>query len=183
MEKRVYILLSDTGTIFTRLIKLYTKKPYNHASIAFDQNLLEVYSFGRINPYNPFKGGFVKEDLQGDLFKQARCSIYCCTVTDAQIEKMNHYIHRIEAQAEIYRYNLIGLFAVALNKPFNRRNAFFCSQFVATVLLESNVIKFDKPLSLITPHDLQASPRFELIFQGKLSDFYTEVHPKMIHAI
>ena len=36
IEKKVYILLTDTGTLFTKLIKLYTKKPYNHASISFD---------------------------------------------------------------------------------------------------------------------------------------------------
>ncbi|MBO0995413.1 hypothetical protein [Bacillus sp. SD088] len=173
-EKKVYILLSDTGTLFTRLIKLYTKKPYNHASIAFDPNLIEVYSFGRKHPFNPFKAGFVKEDLHGKFFKQARCSIYCCTISDVELEKMNHYINRIAAHAEIYRYNLIGLFAVALNKPIKRKNAFFCSQFVATVLLKSNTIKFDKPISLITPHDLQESPRFELTYQGRLADFHTK---------
>lgn len=46
-EKKVYLLLTDTGTFFTKLIKLYTKKPYNHASISFDSELSEVYSFGR----------------------------------------------------------------------------------------------------------------------------------------
>ena len=62
-EKKVYILLTDTGTLFTKLIKLYTKKPYNHASISFDLELLEVYSFGRKTARNPFIGGFVKEDV------------------------------------------------------------------------------------------------------------------------
>ncbi|MED4476449.1 hypothetical protein [Oceanobacillus caeni] len=42
-ERKVYILLTDTGTFFTKLIKLYTKKPYNHASISFDSELSEVY--------------------------------------------------------------------------------------------------------------------------------------------
>ena len=47
IEKKIYILLTDTGTLFTNLIKLYTKKTYNHASISFDSELSEVYSFGR----------------------------------------------------------------------------------------------------------------------------------------
>ena len=38
-EKKIYILLTDTGTLFTRLIKIFTKKPYNHASISFDAEL------------------------------------------------------------------------------------------------------------------------------------------------
>lgn len=37
-NQKIYILLTDTGTLFTRLIKLYTKKPYNHASISLILN-------------------------------------------------------------------------------------------------------------------------------------------------
>jgi hypothetical protein len=58
-EKKVYILLTNTGSFLTKLIKLYTKKPYNHASIAFDYELSEVYSFGRKTARNPVIGGFV----------------------------------------------------------------------------------------------------------------------------
>ena len=47
MCKKVYILLTDTGTLFTKSIKTYTKAPYNHASISFDVGLEELYSFGR----------------------------------------------------------------------------------------------------------------------------------------
>ncbi|MDQ0175706.1 hypothetical protein J2S08_001540 [Bacillus chungangensis] len=32
MAKEIYILLTDTGTIFTRLIKLYTRAPYRCVS-------------------------------------------------------------------------------------------------------------------------------------------------------
>lgn len=53
-EKKIYLLLTDTGTLFSKLIKCYTKKPYNHASIAFDGELSTVYSFGRKKPKNPF---------------------------------------------------------------------------------------------------------------------------------
>ena len=62
-ENKVYILLTDTGSLLTKLIKLYTKKPYNHASISFDFELSEVYSFGRKKVENPFHGGFVKEKI------------------------------------------------------------------------------------------------------------------------
>lgn len=182
-KQKVYILLTDTGTLFTKMIKLYTKKPYNHASIAFGRNLMEAYSFGRKNPRNPFKGGFVREDIQGHLFQQARCSVYCCTVTDDELQKMNDYVDEMEAKKDLYRYNLIGLFAVIFNKPLERRNAFFCSQFVATVLLECNVVAFEKPLSLITPHDLQASPEFELVYQGSVAGFYTGTEMELMNAI
>lgn len=120
-EKRVYILLTDTGTVFTKLIKLYTKKPYNHASISFDSELSEVYSFGRKTARNPFIGGFVKEDIRKGLFKQADCAIYSFTVSEVQMQKINRYIKEIEAQKENYRYNFLGLFGFLLNKPIKRK--------------------------------------------------------------
>ena len=54
--KKVYIVLTQTGTILSRAVKLYTGKQYNHASIALDEELEELYSFGRVNPYNAFVG-------------------------------------------------------------------------------------------------------------------------------
>ena len=56
-------------------------------------------------------------------------------------------------------------------KPIKRKNAFFCSQFVASVLKESNVIDFEKDLSLVEPSDLPYSANFQLIFEGRLKDY------------
>ncbi|XKF67507.1 hypothetical protein LG329_11530 [Virgibacillus necropolis] len=178
MENKVFIILTDTGTLFTKMIKYYTRKPYNHASISFDPHLTDVYSFGRKSERNPFIGGFVKEDIQDGLFKQARCAIYCCEVTDIQVQKVNRYIKKIEAQKHLYRYNLLGLFAVTVNKQIKRENAYFCSQFVATVLKECGIIDFTKPLSLVTPHDLQEASNFQLVYNGNLKEFINQIEPQ-----
>ena len=171
-EKKIYILLTDTGTILTRLIKSYTKKPYNHASIAFDAELIEVYSFGRKTAKNPFIGGFVREDLHSVLFKQADCAIYSLTITNDEFQKMYRYIQEIASKKENYRYNFIGLFGVLFKKPIKRKNAFFCSQFVASVLKESKIIDFEeKDLSLVKPSDLTYSANFQLVFEGRLKDY------------
>lgn len=171
-EKKIYILLTDTGTLFTKLIKLYTKKPFNHASISFDQSLSNVYSFGRTSPSNPFTGGFVKEDMDSCFFKQANCKIYSCPVSTAQYQKMHSYIQKINEEKCLYRYNLLGLFALLLKKRVDRKYAFFCSQFVATVLQESECVDFSKPLSLITPNDLIKENVFEFVYEGNLGDYY-----------
>lgn len=171
MERKVYIILTDTGTLFTRMIKLYTKKPYNHASISFDPYFSDIYSFGRKNPRNPFVGGFVTESIHQGLLKKAKCAIYCCTITEQQYKKMNEYLHKMDVQRNRYRYNLIGLFAIAFNKEIERENAFFCSQFVTTVLTEGGVIEFSKHASHVTPYDLQQVPYFQLIYQGNFEDY------------
>ncbi|WP_205317643.1 hypothetical protein [Oceanobacillus zhaokaii] len=174
-EKKIYLLLTDTGTLFTRTIKMFTKKPYNHASFAFDSKLLETYSFGRKNPYNPFIGGFVKENVRSGLFKHAKGAIFSCTVTEEQMMHLKLFIQKIESQQHCYKYNFLGLFAVLFNKPIIRENAFFCSEFVATALYEASILRLSKPLSLITPDDLQQDEQFDLIYEGPLTNLFKGV--------
>jgi hypothetical protein len=181
-EKKIYILLTDTGTLFTKLIKLYTKKPYNHASISFDSELSEVYSFGRKTARNPFIGGFVKEDVNKGLFKQANCAIYSLTVNEVQIQRMNHYIKKIESQKGEYRYNLLGLLGFILNKPIKRKKAFFCSQFVATLLKECNIIDFGKSPSLVAPNDLQKVSKFQFVYEGELKGYLNKGIGENVHV-
>lgn len=177
---KVYILLTNTGTLFTNMIKSYTKKPYNHASISFDLELTEVYSFGRKTARNPFIGGFVKEDMKNDLFKQADCAIYSLSLSEMQYNRMRNYIQWMELQKDMYRYNFIGLFGFILKKPIKREKAFFCSQFVANVLHKCNIIHFDKPTSLIAPYDFQSLDQFQLEYEGKLHDYLsTNVDEKL----
>src|SRR5699024_11650887 len=84
--------------------------------------------------------------------------------------KMKRYIRKIDAQKEQYSYNFLGLFGFIIRRPIKRKKSFFCSQ-VASVLKESNVIDFDKPLSLIAPNDLQQVANFRLEYRGKLVDY------------
>lgn len=45
--KNIYIVLTQTGTLLSRIIKFLTQGQYNHASIGFDEELNYMYSFGR----------------------------------------------------------------------------------------------------------------------------------------
>lgn len=65
---KLYIVISQTGTVLSRFLKIVTRKKYNHASISVEDNLNIMYSFGRINPYNPVWGGFVKESPKSGTF-------------------------------------------------------------------------------------------------------------------
>lgn len=105
-ERSIYILLTNTGTLFTRVIQTYTKAPYNHASISFDRELTELYSFGRKHPSNPLNGGFVKEDIQTGTYSKypnTTCVIYELQVTEREVEKMKRVLHIfIRVPPEIY---------------------------------------------------------------------------------
>ncbi len=170
-NKKVYVLLTDTGTVLTRLIKLYTKSDLNHASIAFDEELEELYSFGRKHKTNPFIGGFVKENICSGLFKKAKCAVYSCSVTEFEYYQLRRNVKNIEKHQQDYKYNLLGLFGILLNIEIDRKNAYFCSQFVATLLDQSGICIFDKPLTLVSPKDLQEAKQLHLVYEGDLSAY------------
>jgi hypothetical protein len=179
-NQKIYILLTDTGTLFTRLIKLYTKKPYNHASISLDFELEEVYSFGRKTAKNPFIGGFVKENLREGFFTDSKCTVISCSVTDAQLNKLKALINKIKSQKDDYSYNLLGLFAIMFNKQLSRNNAFFCSQFVATVLQRCEIVQFTKPPALVMPHEFMEMKDFNVVFQGSLTEYFLTIECRAI---
>ena len=92
--KKIYIVLSFTGTILSRIVKLYTRKEYSHVSISLDKDLKHMYSFGRLNPYNPFWGGFVQESPNYGTFKRfknSKIKIYSMEVSDEELKIMGDY--------------------------------------------------------------------------------------------
>ena len=69
MKKNIYIMISQTGTNCSKIFQLFTRAPYNHASIALDEDLNSLYSFARQNLYIPLIAGFVKEDVNEGVYK------------------------------------------------------------------------------------------------------------------
>jgi hypothetical protein len=167
----VYIVLTDTGTLFTRMIKQFTRAPLNHASIAFDANLTEVYSFGRKEIHSPWRGGFVRENMYGLFFQHAQCAIYRCRISETQYAVMYERICRMLEQKERYKYNLLGLAALWLKIRYHRENAYFCSQFVASLFELTGVPLVDKPAYWVRPDDIARSPLLECIYRGVLGDY------------
>ncbi|PWU67594.1 MULTISPECIES: hypothetical protein [Gracilibacillus] len=173
-QKYIYIMLSDTGTLFTSVIKKYTRAPYNHASISFDSELKEMYSFGRKKPKNPLYGGFVKEDVLTGTFNQYRdttCVIYKLKVTNREIEKMKRILHIFIKNDDKFLYNILGVIGVSLKEPIEFSNSYFCSQFVAEILKRSGIHLWDKLPAMVTPDDFRTNERMQLIYEGKLYEF------------
>lgn len=173
----LYVLLTYSGSLLSRCIKLYTKEPYTHVSIALDINLNELYSFGRIHPYNPLFGGFVRENIVNGTyarFENTRFALYSLKVNDIQYRKLKKEIYKFKLNQEKYGYNLVGLFGVVLNVPVERKYNYFCSQFVATILKNSGINIIDKPTALITPRDFRKCEKLELVYEGILKSYRTK---------
>ncbi|UQZ34070.1 hypothetical protein C2I18_11335 [Paenibacillus sp. PK3_47] len=175
-ECSVYILLTNTGTLFTRLIQGYTRAPYNHASISFNRELSELYSFGRKHANNPLNGGFVREDIKTGTFSKypnTTCVLYELKVSGREVEKMKRVLHIFIRSRQKYLYNILGVIGIALKEPVEFSNSYFCSQFVAEILDRSGIKLWNKLPALVTPDDFRQSSRLRLVYEGKLSEYST----------
>lgn len=170
-DQKIYLLLTDTGSMLTRTIKLFTRQKYNHVSLAFDPALAETFSFGRKKADNPFIGGFIHEDVTSDFYSQAKCAVYALTVSEEQAKAMRGLVSSFEKEKDKYHYNLIGLLPAFFNKEWNRENYYFCSHFVSTVLLEGGVLQSNKPVTLMRPADVLEALPFEPLYEGILCHF------------
>lgn len=136
-SKKVYILLSKTKTVPSNLIKLMTREPYCHTSLALDISLDEMYSFARKGVYNPFNSGFISENIEKGIFgkhKGTRCAVYELKVTSKQYDRIQQELARFKKHPDRYGYNFMGVFSVFFHLAYEREYSFFCSQFVASVL-------------------------------------------------
>lgn len=167
-NKQIFILLSNPNTIVAKMIGLYTRAPYNHASIAFDPELSEVYSFGRKHPLLPIFGGFVKEDIHSRVFERATCAVYSFTVSEETYLQMRDYVRQFEENRDLYSYNFIGILGVILNMELGGKNSYFCSQFVSSVFQQAGIRLLDKSAGLTTPDDFSSCPHLKLTFRGEM---------------
>jgi len=170
-EKKIYVLLSNPTTLVAKMIGLYTRAPYNHASIAFDPELREVYSFGRKHPLIPIFGGFVREDIHSGVFEKATCAVYSCKVSAENYMRMRNFVKTFEDNDELYTYNFLGLLGIILNMELGGENSYFCSQFVSRVFQEAGVNLLEKSAGLTTPSDLCRCPHLQLEFRGRLESY------------
>jgi hypothetical protein len=172
MEKAtIYFIFTDTGTNLSRIINYCTRRSLNHVSIGFDRELTEVYSFGRTQPKNPFSGGFVREDIHSEFLRNSNSAIYSFDLTQSEYDDILAHIKRIEANKSNYRYNFMGLIGVLLQIEIRRKRAFFCSEFVATVVSNVESIELQKPSYFVTPSDIRDQIEMNLIYEGRLGDY------------
>lgn len=173
-QKTIYILLTYTGSLLSKVIKKYIKCDYTHVSLSLDIDLTELCSFGRLRPTNPFFAGFVKEDIKNGTyayFTNTKCCLYSIDVDIEQHNRLKEWIHRFRLEKDKYSYNLIGFLGVIINRPIYRRYSYFCSQFVAYILEQSGIKLFDKHPALVTPYDFQTNPRLNKIYEGRLMEY------------
>lgn len=175
--KHLYIVISQTGTILSKLLRIITKKDYNHASISLMDDLSLMYSFGRVNPYNPFIGGFVIESADFGTFKRFYNTKVIVLALDVSTEMHQEMTDALETMYECkytYGYNYLGIYLAALKIARRKKNCYYCSEFVREFLQKYDIYGLDNLKGIVHPMDFMKIPDSVNVYYGRLKDFKTE---------
>lgn len=169
----IYIAFVDTPGFFAGIIRRVIKQKYIHVALSLDPYLEETYSIGRRHPSVPLIAGFEKEDKYKILraFPDADymiCRIRCTTEQKKYIEQE---LNRAMEQRFSYHYTILGLPFILMNIPFYQKNHYTCSSYLARLLEQAGVCRWDKHFSLVTPKDFYEYEEKEKIFEGSLYEF------------
>jgi len=180
--KQIYIVLTHTGTALSTIIKYYTKDEFSHVSISLDEELEEMYSFGRLNPYNPFWGGFVHESIKNGTFKRfknTRTEIYSLNIEDEQYNRLVKIINHFKMNIQKYSFNILGLACVSIKRKIRRKNNFYCAEFVKHVLKSAGITSVAELPEIIKPEDFKKIEGLQLEYKGLLKKYIKRNKPKI----
>lgn len=159
-DLHIYIVVSNTGSAASEVISAFTKKQYNHASLAFDRELKTIISYnGGEKIYPP---GLNSEMIE--FFNKKDDSSLIVYEMDVTREQKTRLIEKVkDINKNGSAYNMLGL----VIKKSLRPNIMFCSQFVYNMLKHVGLEYFDKADGRVKPTDL-----VELDYHRKLKFCY-----------
>ncbi len=176
--KKIYVILSKTGTILSHIICATTGEPTPHCSISLDKELYRMYSFGRRTAYDIMNAGLVHERPDKNVFGRlvkTESVIYEIEVTPEQYRRAWEVTKAFWMEKEKYYYNYIGIVLAWIKYYPKVRNSYYCSQFVACVLQEAGIKVTDKDYLAVRPEDFRNSPMLKEIYRGRLQDYWKMV--------
>ena len=165
----IYVVLTDTKTLFSRLSKVVTRQPYNHVSLALDEDFSELYTFA-LTTGNSSLGGFkveTRQELEG-----MRYLAYKVSVTKHDWTRISNHIKSMVENPLGTTYNRFGLinliFDLDVFKNSDKSRA-ICSEFVANLLSDSGAEFIEgKKNHMLKPYDLLKNKRLEFFKRGVL---------------
>ena len=172
-KKQIYIVISQTGTILSRLLKIITRAEYNHASISLSPNLESMYSFGRKNPYNPFFGGFVHESPHFGTFKRfskTKALVLAVDISEETHKAIDEMISEMLLERKKYRYNYLGVLLAAIHISHRKANCYYCSEFVKYILQEFDIEGAKSLKPIVHPMHILSIPHTP-IYCGRIKDY------------
>lgn len=175
MKQYIYIVLSRTETGFARTLRRFGNLNYNHAAIAMDAELRELYAFARPEQYGYLTATLIRETTDRYLINAPQgipILVYRVPVTDVQKSQIREIIWEIMEDPQ-YQYNLFSVLTYPIFRGFHTYKAFSCVEFIA-YLLQKLGYDLRMPTYRCRPDDLRSILVEYIWFDGNLLDYIAE---------
>jgi len=148
-HKPVFIVLTKGKTpIISSGIQKVTKSEYSHASISFDPNLKELYSYN----FRKENLGFVMEKLE--TIKDVPITVWCFFAESEVVENMKKKVYDFKTHDTHYDFRMLPRFIRKKDvKPDDNEYNQVCSTFVDTILKAGN-INLVRDINMPSPADI-----------------------------
>lgn len=179
----VYIILQQGDSIISNPIQKITHSPYSHASISFDPNLKEAYSYGINNsPRGPI-GGLVKEDITKlPIRDKNKLEINVIFLKKSDWEKLKENVEVFARNVMQTSYGYINLIISHIFKiPMkNNKKHLVCSEFVDKILKLGDIDISNKDSSLVSPADMDKYGKENKKIYTVFEDIYEKLNVRRI---
>ena len=132
-----------------------------------------MYSFARVYTYNPFWGGFIRENpLEGTFFRfqKTRVIILEFDVDPTAWEDVEALMADMFRNRKKYRYNYRGLFLAAIRVHRQKEDYYYCSEFVRAMAIRLGIKGAENLPAIIKPiHFLDLPHR--VLYKGNLQEY------------
>ncbi len=173
-DKEIYIVVTQTGSIVSKILKKITGAEYNHVSVSLESDLHCMYSFGRRYKYFPWWGGFVRESTEyGSMkrFADASAVVMAIPVSSNTYDKVENELNVMLENKNEYYYDSIGLLLAGLKIIYKRERHYYCSDFVRELLVRFGIEDSDLFEPIVQPMHFLDIPDGNVIYRGRLCDY------------
>lgn len=170
----IYVILTQSGSLTSKLLRKITKDEFTHSSLAFDPSLNEMYSFARRYRSIPFYAGFVKESKDTGMLKKYKSSniqIIKLQIDTEKLQELQNTIKDMYIARKSYKYSFKGVLAAYFGKEYKREKYYYCSEFVKKMLVDSNVVDKSALPPVTKPIDFQKLENKEVVYAGPLDEY------------
>ena len=170
--KKISVCLTFSGTLYARAIRWFTKDKYSHVSLALEEEKDVWYSMGRKGKNKFWLVRFQVEDVRErflEWFPNTEVMILEREIPDELYYKIKVILDNYSE--ETTKYNYLGVLGVTMNKPIEHKNRYFCSELVANVLREVELLDIDRPPVLTKPMDFLDDDSYVMTYEGDVTGY------------
>lgn len=143
--KKITILLTKYSDWISTVVYHIAGHGYTHASLSLEEDSDIYYSFN----YR----GFCIETVEKHRHRGVKKSLsYQLEVSDQAYENMKTALAKFQRNRDSLSYTRLGVLFCILRIPFRWNRHYFCSQFVAELLLRSGALNLRWPPTLYLPN-------------------------------